>query len=329
MRIRKRFPTSSLSSLPLSDPQLNRSPMVQQHIQSSIQVYPDGNLCLQRGNTDSQPSDPPNQPLPQPSDHQPMIGSEKTRWVCSNTSKAQEVKQKEYLECEEVKEDRWREEEKKSNDIRKGGILGAEVGTEVLPPSGNSSHQEVVERWWEGDQVVPLKKRRGSFKETILMEKDQKKKAKMKSKTNKKCVQQQSSDHKNTSKKKMMMRGSVIMEGSRCSRVNGRGWRCCQQTLVGYSLCEHHLGKGRLRSMTSVRSHAMARTFDIEPERRLLLDDDDDDDDDDEDDQKKPLVVTKKRMKLGVVKARSIRSLLGQTNNAVVVVDNNNKNSSL
>ncbi|WOL20167.1 hypothetical protein Cni_G28969 [Canna indica] len=46
---------------------------------------------------------------------------------------------------------------------------------------------------------------------------------------------------------------AVLMEGSRCSRVNGRGWRCCQQTLVGYSLCEHHLGKGRLRSMTSVR----------------------------------------------------------------------------
>ncbi|KAJ0987315.1 hypothetical protein J5N97_005671 [Dioscorea zingiberensis] len=46
---------------------------------------------------------------------------------------------------------------------------------------------------------------------------------------------------------------AVLMEGSRCSRVNGRGWRCCQQTLVGYSLCEHHLGKGRLRSMSSVR----------------------------------------------------------------------------
>ncbi|KAM3244007.1 hypothetical protein ACQJBY_055740 [Aegilops geniculata] len=37
----------------------------------------------------------------------------------------------------------------------------------------------------------------------------------------------------------------VLMEGSRCSRVNGRGWRCSQPTLVGYSLCEHHLGKGR------------------------------------------------------------------------------------
>uniref|UniRef100_A0ACD5YU29 Uncharacterized protein n=1 Tax=Avena sativa TaxID=4498 RepID=A0ACD5YU29_AVESA len=41
---------------------------------------------------------------------------------------------------------------------------------------------------------------------------------------------------------------AVLLEGSRCSRVNGRGWRCSQPTLVGYSLCEHHLGKGRLQS---------------------------------------------------------------------------------
>jgi hypothetical protein len=37
----------------------------------------------------------------------------------------------------------------------------------------------------------------------------------------------------------------MLLEGSRCSRVNGRGWRYSQPTLVGYSLCEHHLGKGR------------------------------------------------------------------------------------
>uniref|UniRef100_A0A0E0L952 WRC domain-containing protein n=1 Tax=Oryza punctata TaxID=4537 RepID=A0A0E0L952_ORYPU len=42
---------------------------------------------------------------------------------------------------------------------------------------------------------------------------------------------------------------AVLMEGSRCSRVNGRGWRCSQPTLVGYALCEHHLGKGRMRSV--------------------------------------------------------------------------------
>lgn len=40
----------------------------------------------------------------------------------------------------------------------------------------------------------------------------------------------------------------VLMEGSRCSRKNGRGWRCSQPTLVGYALCQYHLGKGRMRS---------------------------------------------------------------------------------
>ncbi|KAL0322032.1 UNVERIFIED_CONTAM: hypothetical protein Scaly_2499600 [Sesamum calycinum] len=55
---------------------------------------------------------------------------------------------------------------------------------------------------------------------------------------------------------KKSKRGNVIMEGSRCSRVNGRGWRCCQPTLVGYSLCEHHLGKGRLMKHANVRCGA-------------------------------------------------------------------------
>ncbi|OEL15216.1 hypothetical protein BAE44_0023764, partial [Dichanthelium oligosanthes] len=37
---------------------------------------------------------------------------------------------------------------------------------------------------------------------------------------------------------------AVLLEGSRCSRVNGSGWRCRQPT---HSLCELHLGKGRMR----------------------------------------------------------------------------------
>ncbi|KAM0926802.1 hypothetical protein ACQ4PT_003001 [Festuca glaucescens] len=41
-------------------------------------------------------------------------------------------------------------------------------------------------------------------------------------------------------------RGSVVLlEGSRCSRVNGHAWRCSRPPLAGYSLCEHHLDKGR------------------------------------------------------------------------------------
>ncbi|CAN6202152.1 unnamed protein product [Urochloa humidicola] len=52
---------------------------------------------------------------------------------------------------------------------------------------------------------------------------------------------------------------AVLLEGSRCSRVNGRGWRCSQPTLVGYSLCEHHLGKGRMRSAAAAAAAAVAR----------------------------------------------------------------------
>jgi len=41
---------------------------------------------------------------------------------------------------------------------------------------------------------------------------------------------------------------SKLMAGSRCSRKNGRGWRCSQTTLMGYALCQYHLGKGRMKS---------------------------------------------------------------------------------
>ncbi|KAF2289490.1 hypothetical protein GH714_036616 [Hevea brasiliensis] len=146
-------------------------------------------------------------------------------------------------------------------------------------------------------------------------------------------------DHRTSSSVKKRVRGGALSEGSRCSRVNGRGWRCCQQTLVGYSLCEHHLGKGRLRSMTSVRSRSMAETATNKGESQPLssppmplageetkgisLDDkvigavhED------EEVIKKPLITTKKKQKLGMVKARSISSLLGQSNNAIELSEN-------
>lgn len=168
----------------------------------------------------------------------------------------------------------------------------------------------------------------------------------MKSKTNKKCLVQngdngkdgiEETDHKevivndkNDGVKKSK-RGSVIMEGSRCSRVNGRGWRCCQPTLVGYSLCEHHLGKGRLRSMNSVRNRGTAANLQIGardqkdgnqiaplsnplPEKHETRNDVADHVEEDNEKKSALAVVAKKRMKLGVVKARSISSLLGQTN---------------
>lgn len=249
-------------------------------------------------------------------------------------------------------------------------------------------------RWFDGDEKVPLKKRKGvvekNGKETVLMlEEEKKMKPKMKPKmeSTKKCstsgMQQNcreqdkagndnsNSTPNNNSVKKMNKRGGAIMEGSRCSRVNGRGWRCCQQTLVGYSLCEHHLGKGRLRSIANVKGRTKVPTVaaaivaphndttvsttndsttdnntttnDNQSSKKVLVsssvvqpvrdhkdtilldgscyDDEDEDEDEDEDDadyteeeMKKPLVVKKKRMKLGMVKARSLSSLLNQTN---------------
>ncbi|KAJ0987316.1 hypothetical protein J5N97_005672 [Dioscorea zingiberensis] len=91
---------------------------------------------------------------------------------------------------------------------------------------------------------------------------------------------------------------AVLMEGSRCSRVNGRGWRCCQQTLVGYSLCEHHLGKGRLKTMTSVRGQ-LGSTRPIKPASSG---------------DQAEINGFKKSKKIGMVKARSINSLLGDKN---------------
>lgn len=125
------------------------------------------------------------------------------------------------------------------------------------------------------------------------------------------------------------------MEGSRCSRVNGRGWRCCQQTLVGYSLCEHHLGKGRLRSMSGVRVQAgggkpkksteggadgLVALLSSSPqeEEKVAIDDKQcpgvDNGEEDMDEEKQ---VKKRRKKIGMVKARTISSLLDETNHSL------------
>ena len=146
-------------------------------------------------------------------------------------------------------------------------------------------------------------------------------------------------EQENVGKKRV--RGGALMEGSRCSRVNGRGWRCCQQTLVGYSLCEHHLGKGRLRSMTSVRNKSIGTTS-VAPKNNIVPQSEHSfgkqttkssssvteeyplGNDAENNDEKKQVIVTKRRMKLGMVKARSISSLLGQTNTEIVAIAEDN-----
>ncbi|CAJ1908379.1 unnamed protein product [Sphenostylis stenocarpa] len=352
MRIRKRpvlFP-SSVSPLPLSDPHLiSRSPVVVQlsdaastagkHSSPSSAVLP--RHAASWSSDRWQPSD---QPLP--SIGKPNNGWDDPSGIGESGAHRQHNKQDpldEVVRREESGEDSG----EKGNHTRKGRNFGLETLAGVLPPLSPSSVQDG--RWYEGEKTIPLKKRRGAFEENNIAAPDSKKmKAKMKTKMNKKCSsrnedsmeEEYEEEEKGEETKldvnvnvivsKKRARGSALMEGSRCSRVNGRGWRCCQQTLVGYSLCEHHLGKGRLRSMTSVRSRSIASTApkkvhihhpssssSLEKQNMSVGDPLGEE-------EKKPEIITKKRMKLGVVKARSISSLLGQTNTHIAAVAHEN-----
>eukprot|EP01018_Ginkgo_biloba_P005880 Gb_11843 [translate_table: standard] len=63
--------------------------------------------------------------------------------------------------------------------------------------------------------------------------------------------------------------------GSQCRRMNGRGWRCSQRTLVGYALCEHHLGKGRLKSINTTHhlhtTNASCKDLQLMPSNANLI----------------------------------------------------------
>ncbi|CAH8390202.1 unnamed protein product [Eruca vesicaria subsp. sativa] len=142
-------------------------------------------------------------------------------------------------------------------------------GSKNVNPAGESnSSTQVVE---ENENVVTLRKRRGF----ISFHDEEEEEA--------------SGGGGGNKGKKKAKKSGVLEEGSRCSRVNGRGWRCCQQTLYGYSLCEHHLGKGRVRSMNKSAGRRGGR------EKKAVV-----------------VEVKSKRVKLGMVKARSISTLLGQ-----------------
>ncbi|KAL5154978.1 hypothetical protein HKD37_19G054200 [Glycine soja] len=378
MRIRKRpvlFP-SWLSPLRLSDPHLiNRSPVVVQlsdatstapklSSSSAAAVFPHHAASAPSSSLDRcQPSD---QPLP--SIGKRSNGSDDPSGIGESGAHGQHNKQDPLDEVVRREGESGEDSGEKGNHSRKGRSFGSEkTQAELLPPLSPSSTQDG--RWYEGEKAIPLKKRRGNFEENNnnnAATHSKKMKAKMKTKMNKKCstrnkedsmgeeldeedeeekkVEETKAEVNIVSKKRA--RGSALMEGSRCSRVNGRGWRCCQQTLVGYSLCEHHLGKGRLRSMTSVRSRSIASTAPKEvhvhhlpdpsssssspPPSFCSLDHEKqiecvDNAEPFGDEEKKPeIIMTKKRMKLGMVKARSISSLLGQTNTQIAAVAHEN-----
>ncbi|KAL5059480.1 hypothetical protein RYX36_031084 [Vicia faba] len=351
MRIRKRqaiFSSSqSIPPLHLSDPnQFNRSPvMVQLSDGAHAHTQPkpcssSASLLVSAGSSLD---------LYEPSDQTlPLIG--KLNSGCDYPSTIQLSGVHKQHNKQRPLDEKVRGEEKeigenKSSHISKGDFL---VDSQLFPSSTTFAQEG---RWCEGEKAIPLKKRKGRL-ENVVMDSVDSKKTKMKTKLNKKCMRKDDEDEESkkkvdNTKKRATKRGSALMEGSRCSRVNGRGWRCCQQTLVGYSLCEHHLGKGRLRSMTSVRNRStgvstVTTTTTVAPSNVVDRDTSASSSNSDlvkkitsgngivdklenDDDEKKPVIMVKKRMKLGMVKARSMSSLLGQTDNKVVFVDENNK----
>ncbi|RDX60406.1 hypothetical protein CR513_61451, partial [Mucuna pruriens] len=363
MRIRKRQVLFPLLPVIHSDPNLiSRSPvMVQLNDATTTSPKPS---CTHGSPTAPSPLSDRPQPSYQPL---PPIGKPTNGSDDSSGEGGTRYLRQQHKKQESSVEDGGREEVggQKGNDTRKGSISCSEMPPETFS-SSNRPKQDG--RWCEGDKAFPLKKRRGSFESAIeddnnnIDDNDKKKsktKRRMKAKMNKKCsrrddskgedegeneeeVTRETKPEANVGMKRV--KGGALMEGSRCSRVNGRGWRCCQQTLVGYSLCEHHLGKGRLRSMTSVRNKSIGTTSGAPKNNNMPLSEPSCEkqttnssvaevpleNDGEDNDEKKPIVVTKRRMKLGMVKARSISSLLGQTNteiNVAVAEDDNNNNN--
>ncbi|KFK37041.1 hypothetical protein AALP_AA4G205000 [Arabis alpina] len=159
------------------------------------------------------------------------------------------------------------------NDVDMKSNIDASSSKNVNPLGESDSSTQVAEK---NEKVVTLRKRRSfiSFEEQEEEEEG-------------------SGGGGGNKGKKKGKKSGALEEGSRCSRVNGRGWRCCQQTLVGYSLCEHHLGKGRVRSMNKSGGGGGKGA---RGEKKAVV-----------------VEVKKKKVKLGMVKARSISSLLGQT----------------
>ncbi|KAF8097800.1 hypothetical protein N665_0280s0004 [Sinapis alba] len=171
-----------------------------------------------------------------------------------------------------------KQEEKALDDDGVKSSTDASGSKNVNPAGESDSSTQVVEK---NENVVTLRKRRGFI--TFQEEEEE---------------EEASGGGGGSKGKKKAKKSGALEEGSRCSRVNGRGWRCCQQTLYGYSLCEHHLGKGRVRSMNKSAGRRGGR------EKKAVV-----------------VEVKNKRVKLGMMKARSMSSLLGQTSISSGVAD--------
>lgn len=360
------LPLSLLSPIPLSDPHLfSRSPVMvvqaNNHAASTTTTAAAARADADavddhhhHHNTHQFSQQPPSSSL---SDHL-------TTPTCSGTTSASDLRRGLIVQNNTVAAVMGFEDSKgaqiSNDDASKASVTPTRGATAVQQNNNNGrtlscsdTKQEQVGRWFDGDKAIPPKKRRGmgfncfvDNSSTII---DDKEKETMM--TTRMMVKWKTDNEEETkdmeigkgseevavvvaaavsAKKGNLKRGNTIMEGSRCSRVNGRGWRCCQPTLVGYSLCEHHLGKGRLRSMTS-SSSARARSSKKKATKLALGRDEEEEEEEEESgavDSEKKLErmssLGNKRVKLGVVKARSLSSLLGQTNTMNMVADHAN-----
>ncbi|KAH7855750.1 hypothetical protein Vadar_028426 [Vaccinium darrowii] len=106
--------------------------------------------------------------------------------------------------------------------------------------------------------------------------------------------------------------GKKPVADQRCHRNSGSGWRCSRPTILGLSLCEHHLSQSRVKN----RNYARIRNQRNGPKKNInnvkkvytslyLEAEEEEEEWDDVDD--------KGFEKRGVMKARSINSLLSQT----------------
>ncbi|XP_058204847.1 uncharacterized protein LOC131318852 [Rhododendron vialii] len=189
-----------------------------------------------------------------------------------------------------------------------------------LSPSSHQGH------WCEEDKLYPLKKRRASFTcklraSTASVEEQKKCIRETPRNTEKSSVdydyeseneeeQEDDAVEKYEAKKAECGEGGktvpVADSNSLCRRNNGNGWRCNRPTVLGHSLCEYHLSRARMRNRNDVRT----RNPQNGPKNKiskfkkvftgLYLEEEDDFND-------------KGFEKRGVMKARSISSLLSQT----------------
>ncbi|ERN11116.1 hypothetical protein AMTRI_Chr04g243760 [Amborella trichopoda] len=195
-----------------------------------------------------------------------------------------------------------------SNQEEKVGMKGDEsVGEEPAgapnnspgarppPPLPPKPERETNGRWSKEDYSFPLKKRKRTTVETSEEIKEE-------------GIEMANVNSDNTAKpkkkqKKKKENSETELGGSQCSRMNGRGWRCNQQTLVGYALCEHHLGKGRMKSINGIVSNKREKLGESQKREK----------EPEESQERREKLERERKKKVHPVKAKSINSIINET----------------